>query len=64
MFNSRMANAIAASVPKIVAAVAETSARRMLIKAESTSGASLMSSAYQRVDQPPHTVTSCDALNE
>ena len=44
--------------------VAETAATRRLIQAASSMARSLKNSAYQRSDQPPHTVTSREALNE
>ena len=47
-----------------VAAVADTAPTRRLIQAASSIARSLKNSAYQRVDQPPHTVTSREALNE
>ena len=37
---------------------------RKLIQAASSMARSLKNSAYQRSDQPPHTVTSREALNE
>ncbi len=57
-------SATAASVPSTVASVAEVTATRKLIQAASSMARSLKSSAYQRSDQPPHTVTSREALNE
>ena len=57
-------SATAASVPSMVAAVADTTPTRKLIHAASSIARSLKNSVYQRVDQPPHTVTSRDALNE
>ena len=57
-------SAMAASVPSTVAALAESSAMRSVTQADSSMARSLMSSAYQRIDQPPHTVTSREALKE
>ena len=57
-------SATAASVPSRVAAVADTAATRKLISAASSMARSLKNSPYQRSDQPPHTVTSREALNE
>ncbi len=57
-------SATAASVPSSVASVAEDTATRKLIQAASNMARSLNSSVYQRSDQPPHTVTSREALNE
>src|SRR5258708_27835145 len=57
-------SATAASVPSNVAIVAEAAATRKLIHAASTMARSLKNSKYQRSDQPPHTVTSREALNE
>ena len=54
----------AASVPSSVAIVAETAATRRLIQAASSIARSLKNSWYQRSDQPPHTVTSREALKE
>jgi len=54
----------AASVPSNVATVADTAATRRLIHAASSMARSLKNSLYQRSDQPPHTVTSREALNE
>ena len=47
-----------------VAAVADTAPTRRLIHAASSMARSWKNSLYQRVDQPPHTVTSREALNE
>ncbi len=58
------ASAIAASVPSNVASVADVAPTRRLIQAASIMARSLKNSAYQRNDQPPHTVTSREALNE
>ena len=44
--------------------VADTAATRRLIQAASSMARSLKNSVYQRSDQPPHTVTSREALNE
>ncbi len=44
--------------------VADTAATRRLIQAASSMARSLKNSWYQRSDQPPHTVTSREALNE
>src|SRR6195952_879193 len=57
-------SAIAPSVPSSVAAVADTAATRRLIQAASSMARSLKNSWYQRSDQPPHTVTSREALKE
>jgi hypothetical protein len=57
-------SATAASVPSSVAMVAEAIATRRLIQAASSMARSLKNSEYQRSDQPPHTVTSLEALNE
>ena len=57
-------SAIAASVPSNVARLAEVAATRRLIQAASIIALSLKNSTYQRSDQPPHTVTSREALNE
>ena len=57
-------SAMAASVPSSVASVADTAATRRLIQAASSMARSLKNSLYQRSDQPPHTVTSREALNE
>src|SRR5882757_9131598 len=57
-------SAIAASVPSKVANVAEAAATLRLISAASIMARSLKNSLYQRSDQPPHTVTSREALNE
>jgi hypothetical protein len=55
---------MAASVPSTVAALADKKAMRSVTQADSSMARSPMSSAYQRVDQPPHTVTRREALNE
>jgi hypothetical protein len=57
-------NAMAASVPSTVAAVADSNAMRSVTQADSSMARSLSSSTYHRVDQPPHTVTSREPLNE
>ena len=57
-------SATAASVPSTVAAVADSAAMRRLFQAASSIAPSCSSSTYQRIDQPPHTVTSREALNE
>src|SRR5882724_1324249 len=57
-------SATAASVPSNVANVADATATWKLIQAASSMARSLNSSVYQRSDQPPHTVTSREALNE
>jgi hypothetical protein len=57
-------SATAASVPSSVAKVAEATATLKLIQAASSMARSLKSSAYQRSDQPPQTVTSREALKE
>ncbi len=57
-------SATAASVPSSVASVAALTATRRLIQAASSMASSLKNSKYQRSDQPPHTVTSREALNE
>ena len=57
-------SATAASVPSKVAIEAEVAATRKLIQAASSMARSLKNSVYQRSDQPPHTVTSREALNE
>ena len=57
-------SATAASVPSTVAAVADRNAIRRLVQAASSMALSLSSATYQRVDQPPQTVTSREALNE
>ncbi len=57
-------NTMAASEPSPVASVADTAATRKLIQAASSMARSLKNSLYQRSDQPPHTVTSREALNE
>ena len=57
-------SATAASVPSTVAAVADSAAMRRLVHAASSMARSCHSATYQRVDQPPHTVTSREALNE
>lgn len=57
-------SATAASVPSSVAMVAEETATRRLIQAASIMARSLKNSRYQRSDQPPHTVTSREALKE
>ena len=44
--------------------VAEVTPTRRLIQAASIIARSLKNSVYQRVDQPPHTVTRREALNE
>jgi len=44
--------------------VAEVAATRKLISAASIMARSRKNSPYQRSDQPPHTVTSREALNE
>src|SRR6516165_4740945 len=54
----------AASVPSSVARLAEATATRRLIQAASSMAWSLKNSEYQRSDQPPHTVTSREALKE
>src|ERR1700745_807743 len=48
-------NAMAASVPSTVAAVADNSAMRSVTQADSSMARSAMSSAYHRVDQRPPT---------
>ncbi len=57
-------SATAASVPSSAAIVADVAATRKLIHAASSMARSLNNSVYQRSDQPPHTVTSREALNE
>src|SRR5438270_11698229 len=57
-------SATAARVPSSVAMVAELAATRKLIQAASIMALSWKNSPYQRSDQPPHTVTSREALNE
>jgi len=57
-------NATAASVPSIVASVADAALTRSDIHAASSIAASLKNAVYQRVDQPPHTVTRREALKE
>ena len=57
-------SATAPSVPSSVATVADTAATRRLIQAASSMARSLKNSWYQRSDQPPHTVTSREALKE
>ena len=57
-------SATAASVPSTVATVAESNAMRSVTQAASSMALSFEQLAYQRVDQPPHTVTSREALNE
>src|SRR5262245_6987324 len=61
---SKRTSAMAASVPSTVAALADKKAMRSVTQADSSMARSSMSSAYQRVDQPPHTVTRREALNE
>ena len=56
-------SATAARVPSSVASVADTDATRKLIQAASSMAWS-WKTPYQRSDQPPHTVTSLEALNE
>ena len=56
--------AMAPSVPRTVAAVADSAPIRRLIQAESSMPWSLTSAAYQRVDQPPQMPTSREALKE
>src|SRR6266481_8060564 len=58
------ASPTAASVPSSVASVADTAPTRRLIQAASSMARSLKNSVYQRSDQPPHTVTSREALKE
>ncbi len=55
---------IAASVPRIVATVAETNATRNVTQAASISPWFWNSETYQRVENPPQTVTSRESLNE
>ena len=57
-------SATAASVPSTVATVAESTPMRSVTHAASCMARSLRSSTYQRIDQPPHTETSREALNE
>jgi hypothetical protein len=57
-------SATAASVPSSVAIVAEVAATAKLIQAASIMALSWKNSRYQRSDQPPHTVTSREALKE
>ena len=57
-------SATAASVPRMVAAVADTSAMRRLTQAASSTALSLNNSRYQRSDQPPQTATERELLNE
>src|SRR5215472_10298176 len=57
-------NAMAASVPITVAAVADNKAMRSVTQADSSIAWSARSSTYHRVDQPPHTVTSREALKD
>ena len=57
-------SASAAMVPSTVASVADATPTRKLIHAASSIARSDSSSTYQRVDQPPHTVTRREALNE
>lgn len=56
--------ATAASVPRMVAAVADIAATRRLIASADNMASSLKNSTYQRNDHPPQTVTSREALNE
>jgi len=55
---------MAASVPSTVAMLAESAARRRLTPAACRIAPSANSSTYQRIDQPPQTVTSREALKE
>jgi hypothetical protein len=55
---------MAASVPSTVAKLADTSAMRSVTQADSSMARSSMSAAYQRIDHPPQTVTSREALKE
>src|SRR3569623_1001694 len=55
---------IAASVPSNVAALADTTPTRRRIQAADSIALSLSSSRYHFKDQPPHTVTRREALNE
>ncbi len=57
-------SATAASVPRIVAAVAETSAMRRLVHAASSTALLLSNSRYQRVEKPPQTATERELLKE
>jgi len=61
---SPQVSATAASVPRMVAIVAETAATRRLIQAASIMARSWKNSWYQRKDQRPHTVTSRESLKE
>ena len=56
--------AIPARVPSIVAKVAFTTAIRRLSQTAAQTSSLRNSSAYQRSDQPPHTGTSLEWLNE
>src|SRR4051812_38086407 len=58
------ASASAAIVPSTVAAAADAAAMPKEAAAASSMARSSISAAYQRSDQPPHTVTSREALNE
>ncbi len=51
-------------VPSTVAAAAEAAATANEAAVASSMARSSISAAYQRSDQPPHTVTSREALNE
>ena len=53
-----------AKVPSTSAMVAANTATSKLVNAAAQNPALLANSPYQRVENPPHSVTSRDALNE
>src|SRR5215204_2314455 len=55
---------MAASVPRIVAIVADARATLSVTHAASINGSLRKRAAYQRLEKPPHTVTKRDALKE
>ncbi len=55
---------MAASVPSKVAITLADTATCRDTQAAAMSGPSAKSAAYQRVENPPHTVTRLEALNE
>jgi len=57
-------SATAASVPRIVAAVAERRAMRRLVHVASIIALSWSNSRYHRNVQPPQTLTERESLNE
>ena len=58
------ASASADTVPRPVASTADSAATRSDTQAAASNGASASSTPYHRVEKPPQTVTSAEALKE